>query len=58
MKYSLTLASALFLGLAGLTGCPAEEDHGAECETDADCADGEHCHMEGDEGHCEADEGA
>ena len=58
MKYMLTLSSALLFGLMGLTGCPADDhdDHGEECETDADCADGEHCHVEGDEGHCEAEE--
>ena len=57
MKYMLTLTSALLFGLVGLTGCPADDhDDDHACETDADCDEGEHCHVEDGEGHCEAEE--
>ena len=49
----ITLLSSIFL----ITACGEAGKAGAECSTDADCADGLECHMhegEADHGECEA----
>ena len=53
--FNLSLVTAFItLSACGLAGA------GEECSTDADCADGLHCHLhegEADHGECEAEEG-
>ena len=49
----ITLLYSIFL----ITACGEAGKAGAECNTDADCADGLECHMhegETDHGECEA----
>ncbi len=43
----------LFLGL--LAGCGSEGVAGDPCETDDDCGDDLHCHIEDGAGECDAE---
>ena len=57
-KLTLILMSSFML--LGACGDEEKAAAGEECASDADCADGLHCHMhegEEDHGECEAEEG-
>ncbi len=53
MSFRAFIASFSLLALFGLGLVACGQDHDHECETDADCPDGQMCHIEdGVEPHC------